>query len=33
MKTFKQHVKEHVQGKYGAGNVGAATSNSIADSA
>ena len=34
MKTFKQHVKEgHNQAKYGAGNVGAATSNSIEDSA
>ena len=33
MKTFKQHVKEHVQGKYGAGNVGTATSNAVEDSA
>ena len=33
MKTFKQHVKEHVQGKYGAGNVGTATSNSVEDGA
>ena len=34
MKTFKQHVKEgHMQAKYGAGNVGSATSNSVDDSA
>ena len=34
MKTFKQHVKEgHMQAKYGAGNVGSATSNSVEDSA
>ena len=34
MKTLKQHIKEgHMQGKYGAGNVGSATSNSIEDSA
>ena len=33
MKTFKQHVKEHVQGKYGAGNVGTATSNAVEDGA
>jgi len=33
MKTFKQHVKEHIQGKYGAGTVGVETSNSIEDSA
>ena len=32
MKTFKQHVKEgHNQAKYGAGNVGAATSNAVED--
>ena len=34
MKTFKQHVKEgHMQAKYGAGNVGSATSDSPEDSA
>ena len=34
MKTFKQHVKEgYTQAKYGAGNVGAATANSVEDSA
>ena len=34
MKTFKQHVKEgHMQAKYGAGNVGVATSDSPEDSA
>ena len=34
MKTFKQHVKEgHMQDKYGAGNVGSATSNAVEDSA
>ena len=34
MKTLKQHMKEgHMQAKYGAGNVGAATSNSVEDSA
>ena len=32
MKTFKQHVKEgHNQAKYGAGNVGTATSNAVED--
>ena len=31
MKTFKQHVKEHMQAKYGAGNVGTATSNAVED--
>ena len=31
MKNFKQHVKEHVQGKYDAGNVGTAKSNSVED--
>tara|TARA_B100000676_G_scaffold128141_1_gene127125 strand:- start:17 stop:463 length:447 start_codon:yes stop_codon:yes gene_type:complete len=32
MKTFKQHVKEgHNQAKYGAGNVGSATSNAVED--
>jgi len=34
MKTLKQHIKEgHMQGKYGAGNVGTATSNAVEDSA
>ena len=34
MKTLKQHIKEgHMQGKYGAGNVGSATSNAVEDSA
>ena len=34
MKTFKQHVKEgYKQDKYGAGNVGTATSNAVEDSA
>ncbi len=34
MKTFKQHVKEgYKQDKYGAGNVGSATSDSPEDSA
>ena len=31
MKTLKQHIKEHMQGKYGAGNVGTATSNAVED--
>ena len=32
MKTFKQHVKEgHMQAKYGAGNVGSATSDAVED--
>jgi len=33
MKTLKQHIKEHMQAKYGAGNVGTATSNAVEDSA
>ena len=33
MKTLKQHIKEHMQGKYGSGNVGTATSNAVEDSA
>ena len=34
MKTLKQHIKEgHKQDKYGAGNVGSATSNAVEDSA
>ena len=34
MKTLKQHIKEgHMQGKYGAGNVGTAISNAVEDSA
>ena len=33
MKTLKQHIKEHMQAKYGAGNVGSATSNAVEDSA
>jgi len=33
MKTLKQHIKEHMQGKYGAGNVGSATSNAVEDGA
>ena len=34
MKTFKQHVKEgYKQVKYGAGNVGSATSDAVEDSA
>ena len=34
MKTLKQHMKEgYKQDKYGAGNVGSATSNSVEDSA
>ena len=34
MKTFKQHVKEgYKQDKYGAGNVGSATSDAVEDSA
>ena len=31
MKTLKQHIKEHMQAKYGAGNVGTATSNAVED--
>ena len=31
MKTLKQHIKEHMQDKYGAGNVGTATSNAVED--
>ena len=34
MKTLKQHIKEgHKQDKYGAGNVGSATSDAVEDSA
>ena len=32
MKTFKQHIKEHKQGKYGAGTVGVETSDAVEDS-
>ena len=31
MKTLKQHIKGHMQDKYGAGNVGTATSNAVED--
>ena len=31
MKTFKQHIKEHKQGKYGAGMVGVETSDAVED--